>query len=125
MKDRSSEQLGWLLAGRAEKLQVRGVVTRLTLLSENKVFLISASLIGLLFSARNPVLTQTTPPEPQTDIQAAAEVTSCVARLQPFLSNITTNFQHRKKFPFSLFDYLCLVLVFNTQDLRDGEATQS
>lgn len=39
--------------------------------------------------------------------------------------NITTNFYHKKKSPFSLSDCVCLVLVFNTQDLGDGEATQS
>lgn len=32
---------------------------------EDKVFFISASLTGLLFSARNPVLKQTTPPQGQ------------------------------------------------------------
>lgn len=47
-----------------EALLERGVVTGLALLSEKKrMSLTSASLIGLLFSASNPLLTQTVPPK--------------------------------------------------------------
>lgn len=53
--------MGYLQAEQSSLLEM-DVVEALVLLSENKALVIPASLTGLLFSARNPVLTPTAPP---------------------------------------------------------------